>query len=227
MKLIFVRHGHPDYRNDCLTPLGAVQAETVAERLLKTPADAVYSSSFGRAKDTAAPFLQKTGLPVTILDWMHEVTWAPKDGDGDIHMKYHPWLRAEELVKAGIDPMTVDKNTLEFYTNSTLSDCYERIRTESDLWLKELGYERQGHGYVCRKENTDTVLLFAHHGSGTCLMSHLTNIPLFYLFANFNYAYTGISEFDFEGKEGEFLMPKLSLFNEHVHIGDCEMMLSM
>ena len=33
MKIIFVRHGHPDYMKDCLTELGHPQAEAAAERL--------------------------------------------------------------------------------------------------------------------------------------------------------------------------------------------------
>ena len=33
MKIILVRHGHPDYENDCLTPLGHEQAAKAAMRL--------------------------------------------------------------------------------------------------------------------------------------------------------------------------------------------------
>ena len=227
MKLLFVRHGHPDYQNDCLTPLGKIQAEQVAKRLMKEPISAIYSSSFGRAKETAAPYAALTNLPVTILDWMHEVNWRPKDGIGDEHMKYHPWLLSFDMVKAGENPLTADLQNVEFYKNSTISDCYDLICRESDTWLSGLGYERKEHGYICTRENDDTIVLFAHHGSGTCLFSHLMNIPLLGMFANFGYTYTGISEFDFEGKTGEFLMPTLSLFNEHSHIDDCEQMLSM
>ena len=32
MRMIFVRHGHPDYKNDCLTDLGRKQAEAAADR---------------------------------------------------------------------------------------------------------------------------------------------------------------------------------------------------
>ena len=33
MKIFFVRHGHPDYKNDCLTELGRKHAQAAAERL--------------------------------------------------------------------------------------------------------------------------------------------------------------------------------------------------
>ena len=32
MRIVFVRHGHPDYKNDCLTPLGHEQAKAAAAR---------------------------------------------------------------------------------------------------------------------------------------------------------------------------------------------------
>ena len=35
MRIVFVRHGHPNYENDCLTPLGKQHAEAAAERLLR------------------------------------------------------------------------------------------------------------------------------------------------------------------------------------------------
>ena len=33
MRLIFVRHGEPDYQKDCLTETGRIQAELAADRL--------------------------------------------------------------------------------------------------------------------------------------------------------------------------------------------------
>ena len=33
MRIVFVRHGEPDYEHDCLTPAGREQALAVAERL--------------------------------------------------------------------------------------------------------------------------------------------------------------------------------------------------
>ena len=33
MRIVFVRHGEPDYANDCLTEQGRLQAKAAAERL--------------------------------------------------------------------------------------------------------------------------------------------------------------------------------------------------
>ena len=35
MRIIFVRHGEPDYANDCLTEQGRLQAQEAAKRLLE------------------------------------------------------------------------------------------------------------------------------------------------------------------------------------------------
>ena len=41
MRIIFVRHGHPDYANDCLTPLGRKHAAAAAERLRDEGVEAI------------------------------------------------------------------------------------------------------------------------------------------------------------------------------------------
>ena len=46
MKIVFVRHGHPDYVNDCLTELGHKQAESAALRLKDEGIEEIYSSPF-------------------------------------------------------------------------------------------------------------------------------------------------------------------------------------
>ena len=37
MKLLLIRHGDPDYENDCLTPVGQREAEALAERIAPLP----------------------------------------------------------------------------------------------------------------------------------------------------------------------------------------------
>ena len=41
MRIIFVRHGHPNYEKDCLTDLGVLHAKAVAQRL-KNENDCFY-----------------------------------------------------------------------------------------------------------------------------------------------------------------------------------------
>ena len=231
MKLLFVRHGHPDYANDCLTEKGIVQAEAASQRLVaEEDIKRIFSSSYGRAKETAQPTADKLNLPVTILDFMHEVNWHPvveTEESKENPQIYHPWIVSREMTHQGVDLLHIDQNTLPCWTNSTLKDCYERICKESDEWFESLGYRREGIGYRCIRENDETVALFAHHGSGTCLFSRLMNLPVLYLFAASEYTYTGITEFMFKGKVGEFVLPELNRFNDHVHVTDLEKILMM
>ena len=39
IRILFVRHGHPDYQKDCLTELGHRHGEAVARRLAEEPID--------------------------------------------------------------------------------------------------------------------------------------------------------------------------------------------
>ena len=80
MRIIFVRHGHPDYVHDCLTPLGHQHAEAAALRLKDEGVTAIYSSTCGRALETAAHLADTLGLPVTRCDFMREISWGPLDG---------------------------------------------------------------------------------------------------------------------------------------------------
>ena len=53
MRIIFVRHGEPDYVHDCLTEKGKIQAAAAAERLRDEGIAEIYSSPLGRARETA------------------------------------------------------------------------------------------------------------------------------------------------------------------------------
>ena len=94
MKLIMVRHGEPDYKNDCLTETGKLQAAAAANRLACENISAIYSSPRGRAKETASYTASKLGLPVTILDFMAEISW----GGENVPENGHPWTLSDRMI---------------------------------------------------------------------------------------------------------------------------------
>ena len=47
MKLLFIRHGDPDYEHDTLTEKGHREAALLAEKLCKIPIDEFYMSPLG------------------------------------------------------------------------------------------------------------------------------------------------------------------------------------
>ena len=94
MRILFVRHGAPDYKNDCLTELGREQAEAVSRRLLPEGISEIYASPYGRAAETAAYTASRLSLPVTTLPYMHEIGWS---GD-DLPFGGHPWSLSDQLL---------------------------------------------------------------------------------------------------------------------------------
>ena len=88
MKLIFIRHGEPDYTIDSLTEKGWREAEILSNRMAKIKMDYIYVSPLGRAKDTAKPTLEKTGRSAIELPWLQEFPiWIPKPGGKEGEMK--------------------------------------------------------------------------------------------------------------------------------------------
>ena len=90
MRLILVRHGDPDYDKDCLTELGHRQADIVAQRLLEEGIEEIYSSPMGRARQTAQPFAEASGIgKINILDFMKEIRYGREDA---LYTSGNPWI---------------------------------------------------------------------------------------------------------------------------------------
>lgn len=72
MKLIFIRHGDPDYDLDSLTEKGFREAALLAPRFARMKADYVFQSPLGRAQATAKPCLELTGQDAVTYPWLQE-----------------------------------------------------------------------------------------------------------------------------------------------------------
>jgi broad specificity phosphatase PhoE len=88
-ELLLIRHGLPragEY-DPGLSPQGTAQAERLASWLVHEGLDALYTSPFQRARETAAPVERLTGLTATVLDDLRE--W-----DTDVT---HPYTPPEQI----------------------------------------------------------------------------------------------------------------------------------
>ena len=94
MRIVFVRHGEPDYERDCLTETGIRQAEQVAERLKEEGISEIWASPLGRAAQTAEISSKVLGLPVKTVDSMREISWGSTDGN-PLPSNGHPWDLAD------------------------------------------------------------------------------------------------------------------------------------
>ncbi len=72
MRLLFIRHGDPDYVNDTLTEKGWEEAAALAELAPSLALGDCYVSPLGRAADTAREALRKTGKTAVTLHWLQE-----------------------------------------------------------------------------------------------------------------------------------------------------------
>lgn len=222
MRLLYVRHGHPDYANDCLTALGHRQAEAASRRLAEEKPDRIFSSPQGRARETAAHTTEKLGMEAEILPFMHEIDFYPENCTEEQRRFYSPWPGLEMLTARGADVALCDLKKEYGWENPAIERCFAHIAENLDAWLAGLGYEREGTLYRCKRENEQTLMLFAHHGSGCCLISYLTGLPLPYVLIGMELQFTSVSELRFPSQPGELFKPMLELLNDARHIRGIE-----
>ena len=105
MRIYFIRHGHPNYALDCLTDIGHLQAEACAERLKAAGIQRIFSSSQGRARETAEHTAKKLGLAVEPVDFIRELAFV-LECDGEIvgNIMYIPSTAAVEAFDATFPP---------------------------------------------------------------------------------------------------------------------------
>lgn len=223
MRLIFIRHGEPDYEKDCLTPNGIIQAQSTAQRLKSEPIKAVFSSPMGRAMETASYTAKIHGLDITPLDFMHEINWgdSEKAPENTEKLKYdgHPWTLSCELLARNPEYAENDSwKSHHFFKDNICMDYYKKISLAFDKFLAELGLIRKGKSYFCEKQNNDTVALFAHGGSGSIMFSHVLNLPFPFVLAAMPYGVCSVSIIELYAEEGGISIPRLELFNDMNHI---------
>ncbi len=221
MRILFIRHGHPNYADDCLTPTGHEQARKVALRLKDEGIDEIFASSCGRAYETAMHTAERLDMGVTKLDFMREIRWGAID-QSPIYEKGHPWKTA--LYAASLGYALMDEEWLRqapFY-NNIVFDSVEQVAHDSDAWLEGLGYRREGTGYRVTGTDTEkTVALFSHAGSSTAFLSHFLNLPFFYLCGTLPPDFTAITSVKLSDAIGALTVPVIEYANDARHI-QCE-----
>ena len=219
MRIVFVRHGEPDYRNDCLTETGKKQALLCAERLREEGISEIWASPLGRAAETAATASCAFGLPVQMLDFMREVNWGSRDGS-PLFANGHPWDLADEMARLGIPLNDPCWRNLPFFRNNIVVDSVDLVEAGIDRWLASLGYLREGCYYRCTRKDDEqkTVALFSHGGSSCAAMGHMMNLPFPHACALLHLEFTGITVLRLDRRPGSVNLPCLELANDGRHI---------
>lgn len=218
MKLIFVRHGHPDYENDCLTPLGHRHAAQAALRLKDEGIEQIFSSPYGRAYETAQHLANALSKDITKLDFMREIRWGSSDGN-EVYADGHPWDTSLFAIAQGFSLMDEEWLKHPPFCNNIVFSELERVARESDNWLESLGYRREGTNYRVIGENTDrTIALFSHGGSSSALFAHMLNLPFFYLCRALCPDFTAVTVLTLSDETGTLTAPTIEIANDSRHI---------
>jgi probable phosphoglycerate mutase len=138
MRLILVRHGHPNYKDDCLTALGHKQAAACAERLREEPISAVYTSTCGRAVETGQHISNVFGLETQPLEFMREIRWGSSDGTV-LYQRGSPWLEVYRLEAEGAPLSSYTWEKEEPFCHNKVVSYVHSVWERADIWLKFLG----------------------------------------------------------------------------------------
>lgn len=182
MRLIFIRHGDPDYVNDSLTEKGRREAALLAERVASWKVDEFYCSPLGRAQETASYSLKKINRTATTLDWLQEFYVRVKDpvtGNERIPWDFMP----EQWTK---DPLVYDKDNwvdAELLKTGDVRKNFMEVKNGIDSILEKHGYVRNGAVYKTNHtipsergknaQDEKTLVFFCHLGVSFVILSHL------------------------------------------------------
>lgn len=218
MKLLFIRHGDPDYTNDSLTEKGKREASLLAERMAKTHVDKCYVSPLGRAQLTAGPCLEAMHMDAQTCDWLREFDpqirrpdsperthicwdWLPQDLAVRKHFfRYDEWFD-DDILKAA----DVKKHA-------------EEVWTGLDALLSKHGYERDGHFYRAVRPNNDTLALFCHFGVTALMLSHLFNASPMVLWHSMISAPTSVTTVVTEERREGIASFRMTSFGDTYHL---------
>ena len=223
MRMIIVRHGEPDYGKDCLTETGWIQAKQAAQRLKEEGIEEIWSSTMGRAHETAEATAELLGLPIRDLAWARELYWGSRDRE-ELYQDGHPWDTADTMARNGLDLTDPDWRHGPYFINNRVTESVDIVEQEADQWMASFGYERKGRYYFHTEseETHRTIALFCHGGSSSALIAHFMNLPFPYVCAMLHVDFTGISILRFEKRKGACTLPCLELVNDcrHLREGD-------
>lgn len=221
MKLIFVRHGDPDYEKDSLTEKGWKEAELLVPRMQKLNVTNFYCSPLGRAQDTAKPTLNALNRTAETLEWLEEFpAYILEEATGEKRMPWDLmpsyWTGFESLY--GRD--TWLKTPL--MQSGNVEEKYFEVNNSLDSLLAKHGYRREGNLYRVQRENTDTIVFFCHFGIECVLLSHLLGISPLVLWQGFVALPTSVTTLITEEREQGVAYFRCNGFGDlsHLYVAD-------
>lgn len=209
MRLLFIRHGDPDYANDTLTEKGRREAALLAERAADLGLGSCYVSPLGRAQDTAAYSMDKLGLTARTLEWLKEFPAQIDLNERPEFRRAYPNARVENgryvpRIVWDVVPSywSEHKKCMEadgwrdcdICRSSDTAAVYDHVTGEFDRLLAAHGYVRDGRCYRVEKESKETLTFFCHFGITCVFLSHLWGLSPFLMWHSLALAPTSVTE---------------------------------
>ncbi|MEX0869546.1 MAG: histidine phosphatase family protein [Nitriliruptoraceae bacterium] len=176
MEIVLIRHAQPEWdRADVaqvdpgLTPLGAQQAERLADRLSTEHFDRMLVSTARRAQQTAMPIIAALpGVPHEDRQWLHEIH-MPASWQG---------TPAQEVTRALHDARFRPRDQWwdGMPGGESFEDFHARVTIGLRSELAELGLEQREDGLWHIPANAPRLLLVAHAGTNSVVLGALLGL---------------------------------------------------
>ena len=175
MRILLIRHAEPDYSVDSLTAKGRVEAELLSRRLVHCDVSDYYVSPLGRARDTAAYTLEKTGRTAETLPWLAEFRgrcFNPETG-----RKGLPWDLPPRLWSSlpGAHDIRVWTDA-PLFEGSDVPEIWRETTDGADTLMERYGFRKDGPVWQCEKNTRQTIALFCHFGISMAFAGYLMDI---------------------------------------------------
>ncbi|MBP3709038.1 MAG: histidine phosphatase family protein [Treponema sp.] len=204
MRLLFIRHGDPNYELDALTEKGVREAELLAKRVATWHVTDFFASPLGRARQTAEIAMQATGRTPTVCEWLKEFYYPVQDpatGNERIAWDWLPSFYTDAKNAQLCDVSSwMDAPVMK---TGNIAQHYKDVCTEIDKLLARYGYTREGgiyktDGTHCQngvlnisteayKKSYDdrTLVFFCHLGVMFAIIAHFINVSPVQLWQGF------------------------------------------
>ena len=217
MKILFVRHGDPNYEIDSLTEKGWREAEILSHRIEKMDVKEFYVSPLGRAKDTASFTLKAMNREAIECEWLRE--FAPRihrpDKEGlSIVWDWLPDTWTTEPAYYDSKPWT----SADIMQEAKVKEEYEWVTQSFDELLAGYGYIREKNYYRVEQANNDTVVLFCHFGVQCVLLGHLLGVTPMVLWHGMCAAPTSITTVASEERRKGIAYFRVHAFGDTSHL---------
>ncbi len=242
MRLIFIRHGDPDYEHDSLTKQGFKEAKLLAKRVAKWKVTDFYVSPLGRAQATAKVSLDLIGRKAKTLDWLREF-YVPVVDPVDGHKRI-PWDLMPSYYYS--EKKFLDREKwldTKLMKTGPVAKNYKEVCDGLDALLAKYHFERDGFLYktdgkiknpnfdqktfvpnyhlLSNKDEYDerTVVCFCHLGVMFAAISHLVGCSPLILWQGFYVAPTSITVLNSEEREQGKAVFRVERLGDTRHLG--------